>query len=124
VITPAVAVGTDAIGFVESVAPALKTTGFGVLKFVWLKTLNTSARNSSAARSVIGNLFDTDRSVAARPGPFRKFRDALPHVPASGVMKASGLKYRFGSPRINLAVKFGFSDGRTGLRVSPSFDGL
>jgi len=51
-------------------------------------------------------------------------RPAFPYIPAKGWMKANGLKYSFGPPRITLPLKFGFHEGRTGLRVSPSFDAL
>src|SRR5205807_7736330 len=39
-------------------------------------------------------------------------------------MKALGLKYSPGRPSTTGPVKAGFHEGRTGLRVSPSFDGL
>ena len=42
----------------------------------------------------------------------------------SGWTNALGLKYALGPPWITWPVKLGFTDGRTGLRVSPSFDGL
>src|SRR5580658_1312969 len=39
-------------------------------------------------------------------------------------MNALGLKYWFVPPWITGPLKFGFQEGRTGLRVSPSLDGL
>jgi hypothetical protein len=38
-------------------------------------------------------------------------------------MKALGLKYRLGLPRITGPENFGLMEGWTGLRVSPSFTG-
>ena len=52
------------------------------------------------------------------------FRPALPYVAGSGGTKAAGLKYSFGPPSITGPVNGGFQDGRTGLRLSPSFEGL
>src|ERR1700682_1675673 len=51
-------------------------------------------------------------------------RPAFPWVPGSGWINAAGLKYRLGPPWITWPVKLGFKDGRTGLRVSPSLDGM
>ena len=69
--TPAEAEGS-------TVVAEVKTTGLGLLKFVRLKILNSSARNCRLTRSVNRNFLATEMSVVASPGPCRKFRGALP----------------------------------------------
>src|SRR5581483_5150595 len=45
-------------------------------------------------------------------------------VPETGTINASGLKYCSGLLSITLPRKSGLTEGRTGLRLSPLFDGL
>jgi len=41
-----------------------------------------------------------------------------------GAINAVGLNHWLGFPNTSGPVKLGFTNGRTGLRVSPSLDGL
>src|ERR1700683_4082668 len=86
--------------------------------------LKNSARNCRLSRSLSRNFLAKETSVVASPGPCSTLRPAFPYVPGVGWMNASGLKYSVGPPRITGPLKLGFKDGLTGLRVSPSFDGL
>src|ERR1700722_14568186 len=65
-----------------------------------------------------------EKSHVASPGPVSTFLPTFPNVPCAGTMKACGLNHWAEVPRITEPVKAGFHEGRTGLRESPSFDGL
>src|SRR5271165_2609419 len=67
-----------------------------------------------------------EKSHVARPGPFRLFRLRFPKNPlfTGGCRNAAGLNHCAGVPRIGFPVKLGLENGLTGLRVSPSLDGL
>src|SRR5581483_1231646 len=86
--------------------------------------LKNSARNCSFVRSVSTVVLSTEKSTVASPGPISTSRPTLPKVPFGGATNAFGLKYSFAPPRITGPVNAVFHDGRTGLRVSPLFDGL
>src|SRR5215467_8580713 len=73
----AVEVTTPAVGEGPPVADAY-TTGFGVLKFVWLNRLKISARNCRLNRSRKESIFASERSVPTRRGPGSVFRPAFP----------------------------------------------
>src|SRR5215472_2923069 len=68
--------------------------------------------------------FNAAKSRPAMPGPISVSRPTFPYVPATGITNAFGLKYWLGPPSITLPENAGFHDGRTGLRLSPLFDGL
>src|SRR5579871_568599 len=86
--------------------------------------LKNSARNCRCMRSEIAVVFNTEASRVATPGPISVLRPTFPYVPAGGTTNAAGLKYWFGVPGINAPLKSGFQEGRTGLRLSPSPEGL
>ena len=73
VTTPAV--GLSAAGAVRVAAlvlcwgPELKTTGFGVIRLVWLSTLKNSARNCARTRSWMVVDLASERSRSVKPGP-------------------------------------------------------
>src|ERR1019366_10072500 len=66
----------------------------------------------------------TEKSHVASPGPVSTFLPTFPNVPAAGTTNAFGLNHWVELPSITGSVNAGFQDGRTGLRESPSFDGL
>src|ERR1700688_2321440 len=66
----------------------------------------------------------TEKSQVARPGPVSTSLPTLPKVPVGGTMNAFGLNHWVVPPNITGPVKPGFHEGRTGLRVSPSLEGL
>src|SRR6202000_1798915 len=104
----------------------VKVIRFGVLKLARSSRLKSSARNCSERRSRSFVSLRTLKSQVARPGPMEVSRPKSPAKPLvdGGAMNAAGLKYWFGLPVMTLPVKSGLRKGRTGLRVSPEFDGL
>ena len=98
------------------------TTGFGVPKFARFCKLKHSARNSSVVRSVSAAFFISDTSTLANPGPRYVPLPRLPHVPAVGSRNAFGSNHCAWSPSMTGPEKPGFTDGRSGFRVSPSPD--
>ena len=101
-----------------------KTIGLGELKLAWFRILKTSARNCSLYLSVNDVFLNNDMSKLASPGPLKEPLPTFPQVPDTGKLKAAGLNHWFGLPVTTLPVKSVFTNGRTGLRVSPEFDGL
>ena len=83
---------TPAVGDGPPVA-AVKTTGFGALRLARLSKLKDSARNCKLKRSERANLFVSERSSSAKPGPCNTLRPTFPYVPGNGWTKALGLKY-------------------------------
>ena len=51
---------------------------FGFEGLKWLTELNASARNSSVLRSATLKLFESDRSMFSRPGPYVNVVGVLP----------------------------------------------
>src|ERR1700756_4437249 len=104
----------------------VNTIRFGVLKLARLSRLKISARNWTDNRSWMLVSLNVEKSQVANPGPLRESLFRLPQNPllAGGGRKASGLNHCWGEPRITLPWKLGFTNGLTGLRVSPLFDGL
>src|SRR6516165_2542273 len=104
----------------------VKVMRLGVLKLARLRMLKISARNCRLRRSCSVVFLMAEKSQVARPGPTRLSRVALPQNPlfAGGCRKKAGLYHCVGVPMIGLPVKLGLANGRTGLRVSPLFDGL
>src|SRR5208283_5891223 len=86
--------------------------------------LKNSARNCRLTRSVIAVFLSAEKSTVVSPGPVKTSRPTLPYVPFGGTSNALGLKYWLGPPRVTGPEKAGFQEGRTGLRESPSLDGL
>src|SRR5579862_5356208 len=115
------------------IAPAVPDTPagvnvirFGVLKLARLSKLKSSARNSISMRSRILVSLNAEKSQVPNPGPVRVSLPRLPQNPllAGGARNAPGLNHCEGLPRMIEPWKFGFTNGLTGLRVSPSFEGL
>src|SRR4029453_1883042 len=67
---------------------------FGFKKFVWLKTLLASMRNSIVCPSTILNNRDNPKSTVQFPGPSSDARPAVPSVPRAGTSKAPRLYHR------------------------------
>src|SRR5271167_3067220 len=118
---------------VPVIAPAVpetpvgvKVIRFGVLKLARFSRLKISARNCKVMPSLRLVFLMVEKSQVARPGPLRLFLEAFPKNPllGGGCRKAAGLYHWAGVPIIGLPVKFGLLNGLTGLRVSPSFEGL
>ena len=64
---------------------------------------------------------NSERSRSARPGPVRGFRGpTLPYVPAARQHEGGRIEPLVGRSLTIGPVKDGFSEGRSGLRVSPS----
>ena len=61
-----------------------------------------------------------DISISERPGPVKILLPRLPYVPGTGRMKALGLNQALGVLIRARPPKAGFTEGRSGLRVSPS----
>src|ERR1700692_2358696 len=68
--------------------------------------------------------FMTEKSHVASPGPVSTFLPTLPKVPVVGTLNAFASNHLVVPPRITGPVNAGFQLGRTGLRVSPSLEGL
>src|SRR6266853_1663357 len=98
----------------------------GVLKLARLRRLKISARNWRFRLSKMCVCFNTEKSQVARPGPVYVSLPTFPKKPLlfGGAMNAAGLNHFFGFPSTTGPVKEGSRNGRTGLRVSPSFEGL
>src|SRR3977135_2319736 len=98
----------------------------GVLKLARLRRLKISARNCRFRLSKMRVSFSTEKSQVARPGPLYVSRPTFPKKPLlfGGAMNAAGLNHSFGFPSTTGPVKEGSRNGRTGLRVSPLFEGL
>src|ERR1700682_1262237 len=99
---------------------------FGVLKLARSSRLKISARNCRFSPSKICVSFSTEKSQVARPGPIYASLPTFPKKPLlfGGATKALGSNHCFGVPRTTGPVNVGFRNGRTGLRVSPLFEGL
>src|SRR6185437_15211559 len=104
----------------------VKTMRLGVLKLARLRRLKSSARNSAVMCSWIFVSLKVEKSQVARPGPVSVSRPRLPKnpLPAGGARNAAGLNHCAGLPRMIFPWKSGLINGRTGLRVSPSLEGL
>src|SRR6266699_2284011 len=98
----------------------------GVLKLARLRRLKISARNWRFTRSIMCVAFNTEKSHVASPGPIYASLPTLPKKPLlfGGAMNALGSNHRFGVPSNTGPVKARLRNGRTGLRVSPLFEGL
>ena len=83
---------TPAVGEIPDVAEEY-TTGFGVRKLVWFKTLKNSARNWMPSPSVMCALLAAEKSTSVELGPTSESRETLPYVPAAGGRKAAGLNH-------------------------------
>src|SRR5450432_509410 len=68
------------------------------LHSVWLNTLKASARNSTAALSLMANRLNSAMSKFARPGLRKLFLPALPNVRPVGTANAAGLYFNGGDP--------------------------
>src|SRR5215831_14235505 len=104
----------------------VKVIRLGVLKLARLRMLKNSARNCRLSRSRSCVFLMAEKSQVTSPGPTRLLREALPQntLFGGGCRKTLGLYHCVGVPMIVLPVKLGLTNGRTGLRVSPLFDGL
>src|SRR6516165_4263423 len=104
----------------------VKVTRLGVLKLARLRMLKNSARNCRLRRSCSVVFLMAEKSQVARPGPTRLLREASPQKPllGGGCWKNAGLNHCAGVPMMALPLKFGLTNGRTGLRVSPLLEGL
>ena len=89
----------------------------GLMKFVWLKMLNTSVLNSKFIVSVIRNRLVTIMSACQNPGPESSLRGKFPNVPGAGVANAAGLI------KLRSLLRNGFApeirSGRRMLRDAP-----
>src|SRR5713101_1685334 len=98
----------------------------GVLKLARLRRLKISARNWRFRPSVMCVSFSTEKSHVASPGPIYVSLPTFPKKPLlfGGATKALGSNHCFGFPSTTGPVNEGLRNARTGLRVSPSFEGL
>src|SRR5712691_2573220 len=98
----------------------------GVLKLARFKRLKSSARNCRFSLSRIRVSFLAEKSQVANPGPRYSSRPTFPKNPLlfGWAVKAAGLNHWFGFPRTTGPVNAGFRNTRTGLSVSPLFEGL
>src|SRR5207302_5415191 len=113
------------VGVVEPGARTA-TIRLGVLKLARFSKLKISARNCTVVRSRIRVSFMTEKSQVPSPGPIKASRPRFPKKPLllGTAVNAAALNHSVGVPRITGPVKLGLTNGRTGLRVSPSFEGL
>ena len=105
----------------------VNTMRFGVLKFARFSRLKISARNCSDSRSRNAGVFDRGKIPGRKPRPGQGISSQIAIESAVGrrLQKCGGIEpLRRSCPRIAEPVKFGFTNGRTGLRVSPLFEGL
>src|SRR5437763_16524908 len=88
---------------------ALLSVVEGFAKFVWLRILNTSVRNSKFIDSEKRNRLARIMSSCRKLGPDNAFREKLPNVPGEGVENAAGLIMLRSSLRYGLppATRFG-----------------
>ena len=99
---------------------------FGVLKLARFSRLKISARNCRFRFSRMCVSFMTEKSHVASPGPMNV---SLPKFPKNPLLlgkrdDSRGLNHSLAAAGIAAPVKLGLRKGRTGLRVSPSFEGL
>jgi hypothetical protein len=113
------------VGVVEPGA-STATIRLGVLKLVRFSRLKISARNCKLIRSWSCVSFMTEKSQLPSPGPMKVSRPRFPKKPLlfGTAANAAGLNHSLGLPTITGPLKLGLTNGRTGLRVSPSFEGL
>src|SRR6478752_7420130 len=63
----------------------------GSLKFTLFSRLNDSARNCTAARSVILKFLNRDMSMSKKFGPVKVLRPRLPTQPRQGLVNVGGV---------------------------------
>ena len=102
------------------------TIRLGVLKLARFSRLKISARNCTLTRSPIRVSLIAEKSQVPSPGPIRVSRPRFPKKPLlfGTAANAAALNHWLGVPGITGPLKLGLTKGRTGLRVSPSLDGL
>ena len=98
------------------------TVVLGGPKLTRLNALKNSARNCSVIFSDTTVSFNSDKSTSASPGPVSDPLPTSPKVPKAGSEKAFGLNHSVCLPTIMGPEKLGFTDGRSGILVSPSPD--
>src|ERR1700730_7104698 len=126
--TPAAGDCTGVVDVDPGVGPGSNTwvMRLGVLKLARLSRLKISALNCRFKPSNMCVSLSTEKSHVARPGPMYASRATFPKKPLlfGGAMKAFGSNHWLGFPSTTEPEKLGLRNARTGLRVSPSLEGL